>query len=106
MIEKKFVQSQKILIERKVEELENEIKEARKYDDHGDSDEDKTQEFEELEGKSAVSKAAQEELKDLRYALKRIEEGKYGYCIQCNRPIEAGRLKGYLGAIYCSTHAR
>jgi len=106
MIDEKFVQSQKKLIEQKISELTNEISQARQYDDLGNSDEDKTQEYEELEGKNAISRSAQKELEDLKCALERIDEGKYGICAQCGQLIETGRLKGYLGVIYCSTHAR
>ena len=105
MIDEKFIQSQKKLIEQKISELEGEIKESRKYKDLGSSDEDKTHEFEKFEEDNAIARAAQQELEDLKCALKRAEDGKYGYCAKCNQPIEMGRLKGYLGVIYCSTHA-
>jgi RNA polymerase-binding transcription factor DksA len=106
MIDEKFIQSQKKLIEQKITELEVEVSESRKYKDLGSSDDDKTQEFEKFEEDNAIARAAQKELEDLKCALQRIEDEKYGYCVKCDQPIERGRLKGYLGVIYCSTHAR
>ncbi|MGE4405927.1 TraR/DksA family transcriptional regulator [Pseudomonas sp.] len=36
---------------------------------------------------------AQSELVRVRLALKRIEEGDYGYCVECGEAIAAGRLE-------------
>lgn len=33
------------------------------------------------------------ELKRIEAALKRIEDGEYGYCLSCGEPIAPGRLK-------------
>jgi DnaK suppressor protein len=105
-MDKTYISQQKSLIEKRISELKDEIRSASKYDDLGSNDEDNTREFEEFEEKNAVSREANREIDDLKCALARIDEGKYGICAQCNQPIETGRLKGYLGAIYCSTHAK
>jgi DnaK suppressor protein len=40
-------------------------------------------------------------LVQVRDALKRIEDGTYGKCTACGRPIEAPRLKAVPWAAYC-----
>lgn len=106
MIDKEFTTKQKNIIKKDISRLEEEIKEWKKYSDLGSSNEDNALEFEDFEGKSALSKNAQKDLKELKAALKRIEEGKYGTCQKCGDPIEKGRLKIYPAAILCVTHAR
>lgn len=47
---------------------------------------------------------AQRETKFLSYldaALKRIEDGSYGYCIECGNPIEKGRLEAVPHTQHC-----
>ena len=40
-------------------------------------------------------------LKQVQDALRRIEEGSYGTCIDCGRPIEPGRLEAVPWTPYC-----
>lgn len=40
-------------------------------------------------------------LKDVRDALRRIDDGSYGKCIDCDRPIEPARLKAVPWTPYC-----
>ncbi len=40
-------------------------------------------------------------LKDVRDALRRIEDGSYGKCIDCDRPIEPARLEAVPWTPYC-----
>jgi DnaK suppressor protein len=44
---------------------------------------------------------ASEELKEVDDALRRIDEGTYGKCIDCGRPIEPGRLEAVPWTPYC-----
>ncbi|MDI3299213.1 MAG: TraR/DksA C4-type zinc finger protein [Bacillota bacterium] len=41
-------------------------------------------------------------LEDLEAALRRMEEGTYGYCQRCGRPIEIGRLEAAPEARLCA----
>ena len=40
-------------------------------------------------------------LKAIEGALKRINEGKYGYCLQCGKKIPEGRLRALPSAVLC-----
>ncbi len=42
-----------------------------------------------------------DELREVDFALKRIESGDYGVCIECGREIEYERLKAYPTATRC-----
>jgi DnaK suppressor protein len=47
------------------------------------------------------STLAAETLKQVRDALRRIEDGTYGKCIDCDRPIEPARLEAVPWTPYC-----
>jgi DnaK suppressor protein len=47
------------------------------------------------------STLAAETLKQVRDALRRIEDGTYGECIDCGRPIEPARLEAVPWTPYC-----
>jgi len=106
MINEKFTLQQKKLIEKAIKRLEGEVKENKKYLEIGSSNEDNALEFEAFEERSALTKSAQKDLKELKDALKRIDEGKYGICTIGGEEIEAGRLKAYPAAKTCVTHAK
>lgn len=105
MLDPKFIQKQKHLIEKSISRLEKEIVENKKFENIGDSPDDTTQEYEAFEEKQALIRTAQKDLKDLKLALKKIEEGKYGLCEKDDQPIERGRLEAYPAARFCVTHA-
>jgi RNA polymerase-binding transcription factor DksA len=42
--------------------------------------------------RSLVS-GAREALRDIRAALSRMDDGRYGYCVACGGPVETGRLE-------------
>lgn len=106
MINRKFISQQKKLIEKIAKRLEGEIKENKKYLEIGSSNEDNALEFEAFEERSALTKSAQKDLKELKAALKRIDEDKYGICVIGGEEIESGRLKAYPAATTCVTHAK
>jgi len=105
MIDQKFIKSQKKTIENEIARLEKEVESYRKYEDLGSSNEDNAMEFETFEENLALAKTAKADLKELKRALKRIEDGTYGICQKCKQPIEIGRLKAYPAAQFCVTHA-
>jgi DnaK suppressor protein len=47
------------------------------------------------------SNLAWQTLRQVRDALQRIEDGAYGKCVDCGRPIEPARLKAVPWAPYC-----
>jgi len=103
MITKDFIESQRELIERKIGELQREVRESGKYEDTGSTSEDEAYEFERFEEKAAIGKDASKELIELKAALKRIEENKYGICEKCKGPIELSRLKAFPQARFCAS---
>ena len=40
-------------------------------------------------------------LKGIENALKRINDGKYGYCLECGKKIPEGRLRAIPSAVLC-----
>ncbi len=103
-MDQSFIESQKQLILSEIENLESEVKSA-KYDEIGSSGDDNAVEFEEFEESVALGAEAKKELKELKSALKRIEDGSYGKCEKCGILIEAGRLKAFPASRFCATHA-
>lgn len=67
---------------------------------HPDSSERAT-EMENAEVLDALGNEARAELTAIRKALKRIEDGTYGLCVDCEESIEPARLKAYPHAQYC-----
>ncbi|MFH1854815.1 MAG: TraR/DksA C4-type zinc finger protein [bacterium] len=105
MINKEFIAQQKKAIEKQIKVLEGDAKNP-KYEDVGSTNEDSALEFEEFENKVALGREAKTELVDLKRALKKIDEGKYGICEKCSEEIEHGRLKAFPASRFCSTHAK
>ncbi|HEX4807579.1 MAG TPA: TraR/DksA C4-type zinc finger protein [Bryobacteraceae bacterium] len=59
----------------------------------------------ESEGEAGVEiSQATETLEAVRAALQRIEDGTYGRCIICGRPIETKRLEAVPWTPYCLEH--
>lgn len=52
------------------------------------------------------STLAAQTLKQVRDALRRIEDGTYGMCIECDRPIEPARLEAVPWTPYCLADQR
>lgn len=52
-------------------------------------------------GSFAVSNIASETLLQVRAALQRLEDGEYGTCVDCGRPIEEARLRAVPWTPYC-----
>lgn len=72
------------------------------YDNHPA---DTATELYEKEKEIALNEQAARHLEDVRAALKRIENGTYGYCVECNQPIPVERLRALPTAQRCATHA-
>jgi len=106
MLDKDFIKMQKEVIERDIARLRKEIPANSKHQEIGSDNEDNALEFENLEGKLALNKTAEVDLKDLEEALRQIENGKYGICKKCGEQIERGRLEAYPAAVFCATHAQ
>jgi RNA polymerase-binding protein DksA len=55
----------------------------------------------ELEKRLALGKQAQEYLAEIEHALKKFEEGTYGQCDSCGKPIAPDRLEALPHASLC-----
>ncbi len=61
--------------------------------------------FEEMESRAAVEDTLEEHLTFINLALKRVEDGDYGICEVCKKPIDEARLEAYPMATACVEHA-
>ena len=55
-------------------------------------DNDAADRFEDFEERTGMVTTLQTRLNDINRALKKVDEGNYGVCEVCNKPIEADRL--------------
>jgi RNA polymerase-binding protein DksA len=53
----------------------------------------------------AIQEAAQSELDQIKYALQRMDDGRYGICASCGRPINQARLDHVPYTARCATCA-
>ena len=61
--------------------------------------------IESYEENTAILKELESEYNDIKLALKKIEDGTYGYCEKDGKPIEKKRLEAYPAARVCLEHA-
>lgn len=73
--------------------------------DTNNADENETADkIEEYEGNTAVLKELEMRYNDIKDALKKIEDSKYGLCEICGEPIEEERLIANQAARTCKIH--
>ncbi len=60
--------------------------------------------MEEYEENTAVLKNLEIKYNEIKKALKKIEDGKYGICEVCGKPIEEDRLEANPAAKTCKAH--
>ncbi len=98
MDEKVLEEIKRKLIEKKNEILQNIEKEESDEISEVESDSvigdivDEANNIYELQVLSKLTEKEQEKLQEINEALKRIEEGTYGICVVCGKPIEEKRL--------------
>jgi RNA polymerase-binding transcription factor DksA len=90
-------------LEKKLRELTARTKEIDDdLRDTGDDDwEEQATESEDDEVLEEVGEAALDEIRQIKFALSRIEAGKYGVCAKCGRPIAKQRLTALPHATRC-----
>jgi DnaK suppressor protein len=64
-----------------------------KFPDYGDKKDENAQEIDEYTTNLATEKVLEHSLRDIENALKRIEEGNYGICKYCKKPIGKKRMQ-------------
>jgi len=72
-----------------------------KFNDIGTDVDENASEVEEYADNLALENTLEKHLKDIDYALKRIEEGTYGTCENCKEEIDIERLQAYSAARIC-----
>ena len=64
-------------------------------------DADIANEADSVKNREIFNQIDQRKLKAIDGALKRINENRYGYCLQCGRKIPEGRLRAMPSAVLC-----
>lgn len=72
-----------------------------KFDEIGTDKDDNATEVETYADNLSVETSLENQLKDIRNALKRMEDGSYGMCENCHQEINIERLKIYPAAKVC-----
>jgi len=62
------------------------------FPEYGDHNGENASEVASYDNNLSVRNTLEKELRDIKKALKRIEDGTYGICKYCNKPIEKKRL--------------
>ncbi|PRX34990.1 transcriptional regulator, TraR/DksA family [Meinhardsimonia xiamenensis] len=94
-------------LEARLKELEERIREAeQELEGHDTKDwEDLAQERENDEVLEDMIVNAREEIRAIQAALKRMDEGEYGYCVRCGAEIAEERLDLVPYTPFCATCA-
>jgi RNA polymerase-binding protein DksA len=64
-----------------------------KFPEYGETDEDSVPEFADYETNLTIEQDLEKVLRDVNAALVRIENGTYGVCKYCQKPIDQKRLQ-------------
>lgn len=72
-----------------------------KFDDMGSDEDENASEVEEYADNLALENNLEKQLDEVSGALKRIENGTYGICANCSKPISLERLRAYPAAQTC-----
>jgi DnaK suppressor protein len=73
-------------------ELTNNPETAGQFPEYGDNLEDNAQEVTDFLSNKPVEMELEKTLRDINSSLKRIDEGRYGICKYCDKPIDEKRL--------------
>lgn len=74
-----------------LQQIEEEIEKIKNSNEFESSD--ISEQFEEKQDLHIKKDILSKKLDNIKRALKKIEDGTYGICIKCNKPIEEERLK-------------
>lgn len=100
-------QAKDILTARRAELLDQIAEIEDQLDDPVPQDwEDAAQERQDDEVLSALGNADQTEIRRIDAALSRIDEGEYGFCVQCGAEVAAERLELLPDTPFCANCAR
>ena len=102
-----FTQEMKELLLKEKQEIINKLKEDEDeirlgLNSDGD-DVDIANEADSLKTREIFNQMDSKRLKAIDNALKRINDNRYGYCLQCGKKIPEGRLRAMPSAVLCIT---
>jgi len=101
---KEFLTKIKTVLLKEKENLENELSKFTKKNSHvpgdynssfpeyGNKDDENAAEVADYAAEIPLENSFEKTLRDIKVALKRLEEGNYGVCKYCKKPIEEKRL--------------
>ncbi|HOJ00660.1 MAG TPA: TraR/DksA C4-type zinc finger protein [Anaerolineaceae bacterium] len=98
---KKSIETIKKELERKKEELISFLKPSTEHGEINPNDYDLSQQYQLSEQQSSLNSYNQSILSQIEIALKKIEEGSYGVCERCRKPIDPERLAIIPYANFC-----
>lgn len=85
--------------------LNRELAKIKKFPDYGTSEDANVMEAETFGERVSLEKKMTLLIEKTQKALKKIDEGTYGSCEICHKPIEGGRLKIFPSATECAVCA-
>lgn len=103
-IKEKILKSLKLKLQKEEKRLEAEFKKLEEYQEYGTDEAANAYEMEEWEEAIALRKNFDKGLKEVKAALSRLADSKYGNCSVCRQPIALERLKAYPATVYCVAH--
>lgn len=71
------------------------------WDEYGSKDEENAAEVSEFQDKLSMEKNLEQSITEVKTALKHVDDGTYGICETCGKPIEAKRLELVPSATTC-----
>ena len=97
----KHLQSQLKELEARLQHIERDLDEP-----HDPDSSERAVQMEDDESLEAQARLVTREIASTRRALARIEQGEYGFCVECGDEISAGRLEARPEAALCINCAR
>jgi DnaK suppressor protein len=99
---KKDLEERRQQILQDMEDYKGESGEGRvKFPEYGDKQDENAQEIGEYSTNLATNQVLESTLRDIEASLKRIEDGTYGVCKYCKKPIGEKRMKARPVASAC-----
>ncbi len=107
----KFLEARKDQLEKRRDEILRELNVdtvqvtdndfSAKFVDYGDKEDENAAEVADFEKNLSLEKTLEISLFNVNKALKKIEEGNYGLCETCGKPIDPKRLEAFPSATAC-----
>jgi RNA polymerase-binding protein DksA len=110
---KKFVEEMKKVLEQRKKDLEKSLEDVAqkssrikntyeaKFPEYGTSEEESADEVATFTDRISLEENLEETLREVERALKKIQQGKYGFCEECGKEIDEKRLRVMPTARWC-----